>query len=63
MYAYTSNTFGNREKQFSRIYVLSEGMSPTAMKERRKMFYCERSELLIWQVHQFRLGCIKNCAH
>ena len=25
--------------------------------------YCERSELLIWQVHQFGLGCIKNCAH
>ena len=26
-------------------------------------YYCERSELLIWQVHQFRLRCIKNCAH
>ena len=26
-------------------------------------YYCERSELLIWQVHQFGLGCIKNCAH
>ena len=24
---------------------------------------CERSELLICQVHQFGLGCIKNCAH
>ena len=23
------------------------------------MLYCERSELLIWQVHQFELGCIK----
>ena len=40
MYAYTSSTFGSREKPFSRIYALSEGMSPTAMKERRKMFYC-----------------------
>ena len=43
MYAYTSSTFGNREKRFSRIYALSEGMSPTAMKERRKMLYCLRS--------------------
>ena len=43
MYAYTSGTFGNRDKQFSRIYALSEGMSPTAIKERRKMFYCLRS--------------------
>ena len=25
--------------------------------------YCERSELLICKVHQFGLGCIKNCAH
>ena len=24
---------------------------------------CERSELLICKVHQFGLGCIKNCAH
>ena len=24
--------------------------------------YCERSELLICKVHQFGLGCIKNCA-
>ena len=23
------------------------------------IYYCERSELLIWQVHQFELGCIK----
>ena len=23
------------------------------------ILYCERSELLIWQVHQFELGCIK----
>ena len=22
---------------------------------------CERSELLIWQVYQFELGCIKKC--
>ena len=25
----------------------------------RHTSYCERSELLIWQVHQFELGCIK----
>ena len=25
--------------------------------------YCERNELLICKVHQFGLGCIKNCAH
>ena len=25
--------------------------------------YCERSELLICQVHQFELRCIKKCAH
>ena len=43
MYAYTSSTFGEREKQFPRIHVLSAGMSPTAMKERRKIFYCLRS--------------------
>ena len=40
MYAYTCSTFGNREKQFPRIYALSKGMSPTAMKERSKRFYC-----------------------
>ena len=27
------------------------------------MCYCERSELLIRQVHQFELGCIKKIAH
>ena len=40
MYAYTSGAFGSREKQFSCMYALSEGMSSTAMKERWKMFYC-----------------------
>ena len=28
-----------------------------------KRFYCERSELLIRQVYQFELGCIKKFAH
>ena len=27
------------------------------------LFYCERSELLIRQVYQFELGCIKKIAH
>ena len=27
------------------------------------IFYCERSELLIRQVYQFELGCIKKIAH
>ena len=26
------------------------------------LFYCERSELVIYKVHRFGLGCIKNCA-
>ena len=25
--------------------------------------YCERNELLICKVHQFGLGCVKNCVH
>ena len=28
----------------------------------KKIIYCERSELLICKMHQFGLGCIKNCA-
>ena len=28
----------------------------------KKIIYCERSELLIWQVYQFGLGCIKHFA-
>ena len=27
------------------------------------LFFCERSELLIRQVHKFELGCIKKLAH
>ena len=29
----------------------------------KKGHYCERSELLIRQVYQFELGCIKKIAH
>ena len=39
MYVYTSSALGSREKQFSRIYALREGMPPTATNE-RNMFYC-----------------------
>ena len=35
----------------------------SACREATRDFYCERSELLICQVHQFELGCIKKCAH
>ena len=43
MYAYARRTFCDKEKQFSRIYALSKGLSPTVMKQKRKVFYCLRS--------------------
>ena len=44
----------------------AHGLTPTCVAPRHvdaSRDFCERSELLIWQVHQFGLGCIKNCAH
>ena len=32
-------------------------------RQARLLIDCERSELLIRQVHQFELGCIKTIAH
>ena len=35
----------------------------TACNAHLGVTYCERSELLIRQVYQFELGCIKKIAH
>ena len=36
---------------------------PSAVQRRVLLNNCERSELLIRQVYQFELGCIKQIAH
>ena len=43
-----------------RIFDIS--LVENSINQSTKYYCCERSELLICKVHQFGLGCIKNCA-
>ena len=43
-----------------KCFLLSQSTLREEFVEKKYQVYdCERSELLIWQVHQFELGCIK----
>ena len=42
--------------QFNVLFVMGRKCHPNVTP-----INCERSELLICKVHQFGLGCIKNC--
>ena len=53
--------------EFSVVF-LAKGPRTTPILKRASVAsafvtYCERSELLIRQVYQFELGCIKKIAH
>ena len=43
--------------------VVARNRKKGGLRVHRNVYVCERSELLIRQVYQFELGCIKKFAH